>query len=162
MIKRAKNAVVVISAFLAINIFPAERVEAGVSMSMYCTQYAAFWFPAPNPNVGCKLNWWPGGPAIGGNFSGNYYNCTPNCYVVPGAWDIDYDWRNPAFGFNEKQIATNCLFAVQVSVAALATGVSTDRQNPTPYTIQKGASGNVGYFCPGGPFGTIEMGGSPF
>ena len=145
---------------MLLSVFPAERADAVVryTISMYCSTNATYISPAPSPSVGCKVNWWPGGLGHRGDFRGEFFNCTPNCTVVPAMWfnGLAFNPQIPTIGNTPHMVGWNCYQTVTVSVTAIAITTSRNRNNPTPQFIVRNATGTVAYYC---PTGTVGMGG---
>lgn len=159
MIRKSVFIAVIVTA-LSVVALP-QRAEAGfIIFDCYASLPLSGLTSAPNPNVGCVMNWFPGGNGVRARFAVSY-GCTPNCVVVPEALTTPWVSINtPSIGNMWREIMENCLGRSPiVSVGGTAESqkyASGRTRSLVPdQTIGDAAAGPIGIFCPGGPVGAL-------
>lgn len=129
----------------------APRVAEAAVGSLHCGGPSGFGL-GPVPNVGCKVNWWPGGVYTSISFSGDYFNCTPNCAIIPGYWSISLPISSTPQGSKVVEIGKNCIFNYTIIVTVVGLLMSSGRVGrETVLDVNtKTYTGPVGLFCQSG------------
>ena len=107
---------------------------------------------APQPTVGCTLEWYPGGSGQYAIYVGSFPSCTPDCYVVPDEWEVaPININSPSFGEIDRFVTGNCVGqVVHVTVVASADAIFVGRGDPqvVQHDQHYWPQGSVGIWCP--------------